>query len=334
VGSFLLLLCLKVRYPDRMTLIRGNHESRQLTTVFGFYDECLLKYGSTSVWTYCCEVFDYLALGAIIVGASNALQSSTQNVPIRSNNLKSTQEYLDPDIAIEVCDSEGQVMASFPRKTDKTVGGALGSIPFKTGSPGTGASGSSQGSVGNSGGVVLCVHGGLSPLLETLNQIRLLDRKQEIPEEGPMSDLLWSDPDEIEGWGLSPRGGGWLFGANIVKEFSHTNNLSLIARAHQLVMEGFKEMFDNSIVTVWSAPNYCYRCGNVAAILELGEEGSGEGVILRSNGDANRGGGGVIRDRTEFLSQPARRYRVFKAAPQDSRDLPAPAKKPVADYFL
>jgi len=55
---------------------------------------------------------------------------------------------------------------------------------------------------------------------------------------------------------------------------------------------------------------------------------------LRSNGDANRGGGGVIRDRTEFLSQPARRYRVFEAVPQDSRDLPAPAKKPVADYFL
>lgn len=70
------------------------------------------------------------------------------------------------------------------------------------------------------------------------------------------------------------------------------------------------------------------------SILELGEEGSGEGVILRSNGDANRSGGGVIRDETEFLSQPARRYRVFNAAPQDSRDLPARAKRPVPDYFL
>jgi len=141
-------------------------------------------------------------------------------------------------------------MACFPRKTDKTVGGALGSIPLKTGSPGTGVSGSSQGSVGNSGGVVLCVHDGLSPLLEILDQIRLLDQKQEIPKEGPMSDLLWLDPDEIKGWGLSPRGGGWLFVTNIVKEFSYTNNLSLIARAYQLVMKGFKEIFDNSIVTV------------------------------------------------------------------------------------
>ncbi len=68
VETFLLLLAFKVRYPDRITLIRGNHESRQITQVYGFYDECQRKYGSANVWRYCCEVFDYLALAAIVDG--------------------------------------------------------------------------------------------------------------------------------------------------------------------------------------------------------------------------------------------------------------------------
>ena len=66
VETFLLLLALKVRYPDRITLIRGNHESRQITQVYGFYDECLRKYGSVNVWRYCTEIFDYLTLSAVV----------------------------------------------------------------------------------------------------------------------------------------------------------------------------------------------------------------------------------------------------------------------------
>jgi serine/threonine-protein phosphatase 4 catalytic subunit len=217
VETFLLLLALKVRYPDRITLIRGNHESRQITQVYGFYDECLRKYGSVNVWRYCTEIFDYLSLSALI-------------------------------------DDE-----------------------------------------------IFCVHGGLSPSITTLDQIRKIDRKQEVPHEGAFCDLLWSDPEDIEGWNMSPRGAGFLFGGDIVKQFNHTNNLKLIARAHQLVMEGYKYMFNETLVTVWSAPNYCYRCGNVAAILELDDK-------LKPN------------------------FKVFESSPTDAKVIPA--KKSIPDYFL
>ncbi|KAF8448097.1 Metallo-dependent phosphatase-like protein [Kalaharituber pfeilii] len=383
--SFLLLLSLKVRYPDRITLIRGNHESRQITTVYGFYDECLRKYGSANVWRYCCEVFDYLALGALVVGAASGvdiapddLDSSMSTASTIADDAKeppsgsSSTNPADADPStwhrgeceVEVVSAGGSVIhrvfrpvdASGNRITAPTTPLGTASRPLtrrassstttpnnstaRVGTPGTGAASSSSSPASASSGAILCVHGGLSPLVDSVDKIRLLDRKQEVPHEGAMCDLLWSDPDEIDGWGLSPRGAGFLFGADIVKQFNHLNNLSLIARAHQLVMEGFKEMFDSSIVTVWSAPNYCYRCGNVAAILELGEEGA-QGAVRRSSGERGGGltNGGAAGPRqignvlgAPGRGGPGRRYRVFEAAPQDTRGMPA--KKPLADYFL
>ncbi|KAI4519776.1 Metallo-dependent phosphatase-like protein [Schizophyllum commune] len=202
-----LLLALKARYPDKVSLLRGNHESRQITQVYGFYDECQQKYGSATVWKACCNVFDYLNLAAIIDGET------------------------------------------------------------------------------------LCVHGGLSPDIRTLDQIRVLSRAQEIPHEGALCDLMWSDPDEVDNWAVSPRGAGWLFGESVTREFNHTNALRLIARAHQLIQEGYKYMFDSSLVTVWSAPNYCYRCGNLASILTIREDGERVFTVYGAAAENERDGG-------------------------------------------
>jgi len=153
------------------------------------------------------------------------------------------------------------------------------------------------------------VHGGLSPSIHSIDQIKVLDRFREIPHDGPMADLVWSDPDpDKEDFAISPRGAGYTFGSGVVRKFLEINNMNHILRAHQLCMEGFSVLFDNRLSTVWSAPNYCYRCGNSASILEIGP---GESV----------------------------HFNVFEAAPENQVDGPsnqpppnAPIKMP--EYFL
>ncbi|KAE9530927.1 hypothetical protein AGLY_011389 [Aphis glycines] len=198
------LLTLKAKWPHRITLLRGNHESRQITQVYGFYDECMNKYGNANVWKECCKVFDLLSVAALI-------------------------------------DEE-----------------------------------------------VFCVHGGLSPDISTLDQIRVIERNQEIPYKGAFCDLVWSDPEDIEKWTISPRGAGWLFGSKVTEEFMEKNQLELICRAHQLVNEGFKYMFNDKLVTVWSAPNYCYRCGNVASIMEFSTVHERKPILFNAVPDEQR----------------------------------------------
>ena len=126
-----LLLSLKVRYPNRVTVLRGNHESKNITQIYGFYDECLAKYNTTDVWKDFTNVFNFLPLSAIV----------------------------------DNC--------------------------------------------------IFCLHGGLSPAALSVDKIQCIDRNQEIPHEGPMCDLLWSDPDDSSGWGVSPRGAGYIFGSDV-----------------------------------------------------------------------------------------------------------------------
>ena len=81
-------------------------------------------------------------------------------------------------------------------------------------------------------GKILCIHGGLSPQIKSLDEIRLIERRIEIPHEGPFCDLMWSDPEDIETFAISQRGAGWLFGHKITAEFNYINDIDLIARAH------------------------------------------------------------------------------------------------------
>lgn len=67
-----------------------------------------------------------------------------------------------------------------------------------------------------------------------------------------MCDLLWSDPDDRCGWGISPRGAGYTFGQDISEAFNQNNGLTLVARAHQLVMEGYNWSQDRNVVTIFS----------------------------------------------------------------------------------
>lgn len=188
VETVSLLLALKIKYPTRLYLTRGNHESRQTTQIYGFYDECNKKYGNNgNVWKIFTDLFDFLPICALVEGS------------------------------------------------------------------------------------FFCLHGGLSPSVDTIEEIRQLDRKCETPHEGAMSDLLWSDPEEREGWGTSPRGAGYVFGSDISSKFNYNNKTTLICRAHQLTQTGYEFCHNKNCLTIFSAPNYCYRCGNVAGIMEVDE---------------------------------------------------------------
>jgi serine/threonine-protein phosphatase PPG1 len=87
---------------------------------------------------------------------------------------------------------------------------------------------------------MFCIHGGLSPLIQKISDIDKFNRVKDIPSEGPIADLMWSDPDPTtEGFRVSERGAGYTFGELVVDKFLHVNNMDTITRAHQLCMEGF-----------------------------------------------------------------------------------------------
>ena len=119
---------------------------------------------------------------------------------------------------------------------------------------------------------ILCMHGGLGKELEKVEQIKLLVRPSDVPEQGLLCDLLWSDPeDNPDGFGPNDRGVSVTFNADIVENFLQQNDLDLICRAHQVVEDGYEFFGKRQLVTVFSAPNYCGEFDNSGAMMSVDE---------------------------------------------------------------
>lgn len=142
---------------------------------------------------------------------------------------------------------------------------------------------------------ILCMHGGLSPDLRQvacdtpsifsgratcvtpasampmqLSQISRIMRPTDVPDQGLLCDLLWSDPDkDVSGWGDNDRGVSYTFGADVVRKFLDEHDLDLVCRAHQVVEDGYEFFAQRQLVTVFSAPNYCGEFDNAGAMMSV-----------------------------------------------------------------
>lgn len=176
--------------PERVYLLRGNHEAKEITKVYGLYEETMTHYGNENVWNYLCSAFNHLPLAAVI-------------------NKK-----------------------------------------------------------------VFAVHGGLSPDLGTIEELNQVERRQAVAHQGLITDLLWSDPADQDGYNKSPRGAGCIFGQAQTEEFLSKNGLDYIIRSHQLPQNelGYIKDHGDKCITVWNATHYCGKMNNKSSVGYIGED--------------------------------------------------------------
>lgn len=210
VETVTLLVALKVRHPDRVTILRGNHESRQITQVYGFYDECLRKYGNANVWKYFTDLFDYLPLTALIDdqvcdGACAAAHRRFSVCTAVCPRLSTHSTRSARSTACRRCRTRAQCATCCgPTQTTAAAGASRRAVP--------------------------ATH------LARTSARRSTTTTASLSSREPTRYVLGMQRD-----------------------------------SHQLVMDGFNWSQERNVVTIFSAPNYCYRCGNQAAIMEIDE---------------------------------------------------------------
>jgi hypothetical protein len=200
---FTMLLLLKAKYPANMTLLRGNHESRQITQVRVTWcrpdsTTSCKALGSTEAHSlplapdlvHHCAGLWLLRRVSEKVWEPKCLEILHRSIRLPDTLGMATRPKIFLCWNVYICAQDSVKTFSVQALID---------------------------------GKVLCVHGGLSPQIRTLDQIRTIKRVNEVPHEGPFCDLMWSDPEDINGFAISPRGAGWLFGGAVVHEFNKIN---------------------------------------------------------------------------------------------------------------
>ncbi|XP_074033130.1 serine/threonine-protein phosphatase alpha-2 isoform isoform X4 [Leptinotarsa decemlineata] len=116
---------------------------------------------------------------------------------------------------------------------------------------------------------IFCCHGGLSPDLLHIGQIRNIERPTDVPAKGLLCDLLWSDPSSTMGWSENDRGVSFSFGPDVVKKFLSKHDFDLLCRGHQVVEDGYEFFAQRRCITIFSAPNYCGTFDNAGALMSI-----------------------------------------------------------------